>query len=546
MTRPLHIITIGVVLLLGVPAMPLAGVAADQPDQGTHDLGDGVRAYLDAGGNLRLDLADDPSTILLESSWPAVGRVGDVWQARSEEGAPGGHRGLASDADDDGDGHRDEDRLDGRDNDGDGLVDEDFAAVSHHMTVWNGRDQGGDRHLETYHWTYPSLRRLVALTIADASGLAPPFQLDLPRGMEWQAMDRGCVDAGSIFQAELETGWLAVLVLDSRPRAQSWQRLRAADERLTLPLLDGELTVIVGTGASRMQLVNGLMSAVQLHEGMTDPVSGDRMPWLPPAGAHPVQPEGPITVQADLAEGSQLRLAVAADCGVNLDPDQMLGPDGTLVPVMAVAWEPAEGEVLQLPWPPPATEPPCRLSVLLDQEGDGVLVFSVAQTLPEGWETLTIRRDDGRPLNFDLEHLPRPVTEDPETDRWDDGSGSVVHLAANLVGNFPNPFRFSTRISYRVPATVGEAFDLTAPGAPELEPSRNMPYANDSPQVEVSVFSLEGRRVATLHTGRQGPGQYEVSWNGTDEQGRSLPSGAYFCKLQIEKWSVTKRLIFVR
>ncbi|MGH2570811.1 MAG: T9SS type A sorting domain-containing protein, partial [bacterium] len=45
------------------------------------------------------------------------------------EGAPNGLRRF----DDDGDGTRDEDRLDGKDNDGDALFDEDFAAISNEM-----------------------------------------------------------------------------------------------------------------------------------------------------------------------------------------------------------------------------------------------------------------------------------------------------------------------------------------------------------------------------------------------------------------------------
>ncbi len=49
--------------------------------------------------------------------------------------AAGGLRPPSPGADDDGDGLRDEDRLDGRDNDGDGLIDEDFAQIGDQMMV---------------------------------------------------------------------------------------------------------------------------------------------------------------------------------------------------------------------------------------------------------------------------------------------------------------------------------------------------------------------------------------------------------------------------
>jgi hypothetical protein len=52
---------------------------------------------------------------------------------RTRELAPGGARRPATNADDDRDGHIDEDWLDGRDNDADGRIDEDFAAISNQM-----------------------------------------------------------------------------------------------------------------------------------------------------------------------------------------------------------------------------------------------------------------------------------------------------------------------------------------------------------------------------------------------------------------------------
>ena len=51
----------------------------------------------------------------------------------SRAGAAGGNRAPSPTADDDADGHLDEDWLDGRDNDIDGAVDEDFAAISDEM-----------------------------------------------------------------------------------------------------------------------------------------------------------------------------------------------------------------------------------------------------------------------------------------------------------------------------------------------------------------------------------------------------------------------------
>ncbi len=64
---------------------------------------------------------------------PSLGPGDTIY--RSHEGAPGGGRwGFSSyGGDDDGDGQRDEEFLNGRDDDGDGLIDEDFEAISQEM-----------------------------------------------------------------------------------------------------------------------------------------------------------------------------------------------------------------------------------------------------------------------------------------------------------------------------------------------------------------------------------------------------------------------------
>jgi len=60
---------------------------------------------------------------------------------RSEEGSENGQRLPSVDADDDGDGKLNEDRLDGYDNDGDGLIDEDYAAIGRAMYSCRYSDQ---------------------------------------------------------------------------------------------------------------------------------------------------------------------------------------------------------------------------------------------------------------------------------------------------------------------------------------------------------------------------------------------------------------------
>lgn len=76
-----------------------------------------------------------------------------------------------------------------------------------------------------------------------------------------------------------------------------------------------------------------------------------------------------------------------------------------------------------------------------------------------------------------------------------------------LAPNVPNPFNPRTTLR----------FELTA-GA----------------TVELAVFDLSGRRIATLAAGPRAAGRHEEVWQGCDDAGRSVPSGVYLARLRVD------------
>jgi subtilisin-like proprotein convertase family protein len=88
-----------------------------------------------------------------------------------------------------------------------------------------------------------------------------------------------------------------------------------------------------------------------------------------------------------------------------------------------------------------------------------------------------------------------------------------------LAQNSPNPFTPQTQIRF---------------GLPRAE------------EVELSVFNVEGRKVATLAKGLHEPGSYTVEWNGNDEGGRRVASGIYFYRLKTRSFDATKKMLLMR
>ncbi|MBD3221688.1 hypothetical protein GF314_10640 [bacterium] len=73
-------------------------------------------------------------------------------------------------------------------------------------------------------------------------------------------------------------------------------------------------------------------------------------------------------------------------------------------------------------------------------------------------------------------------------------------LAVRLLGAAPNPFNPQTRIRFDLPRPV---------------------------DVRVTVFTADGRRVATLADGPHPAGRQSVTWEGRDHAGRAMGSGTY-------------------
>jgi len=84
----------------------------------------------------------------------------------------------------------------------------------------------------------------------------------------------------------------------------------------------------------------------------------------------------------------------------------------------------------------------------------------------------------------------------------------------SYISNYPNPFNSTTTISFSL---IGES------------------------KVDLIVFNLKGQRVISLINNDLVEGDHSVVWNGIDETGKSVSSGVYFYRLQINGKDETKK-----
>ncbi|UCG91815.1 MAG: SBBP repeat-containing protein [candidate division WOR-3 bacterium] len=94
-----------------------------------------------------------------------------------------------------------------------------------------------------------------------------------------------------------------------------------------------------------------------------------------------------------------------------------------------------------------------------------------------------------------------------------------IPARAFLSQNFPNPFKDLTQINYGVPHKTA---------------------------VNISIYNAAGQCMKTLVDDVKAPGFYKVSWNGTDNMGRSLAMGIYFLRMTTDESIEITKLIQIR
>ncbi len=558
----------------------------------------GLSGHIDSAGGL-VFLSTGSKTPLLRTELVSLTdsrrrRNTNIFHAEVMDGVTCGHRGFSSRADDDNDTRVDEDPLDGIDNDQDGYTDEDYAAISDAMVAIHQSESGNENsglHLEYYHWIPPRLSSAVFLNAGGGQEFASRGSYRIhSSGPEWvetrinslrhtvtgRPEKRGAVafvcqvsrDDSSIDQDPCPPGsglWLGVMILDQ----DSSTRFMLDGDGLDLSLGDNPIPLVICAADSWMQLNRILGEARRVYEGMTDPVNNRRVRWIVPPVCSACKTSGPpvFDLKTDSITGVTLMAEIATgQCGL-LDPDLFQVGGRWLGAPRQIRWLPNGGKETVASWNCMTTGR-LRNGVLDADEaffpsfpglqghqarGRLEFIFDPFSGDPDPTSATEVvgRYLDGRPLRSSL----RPEPPKEPTPRHVENRESVLRsnrhqpsLSPDLLAGWPNPFSDMISIRFTVPRTMKEAFvwnkDEEQPSDIDLE--GNVPWLGGFPNVSVKIYSINGQELVTLHSANQGVGEYTVQWSGTDAFGRKVASGTYFCKLQMDDWSVTHRLVFIR
>ena len=101
---------------------------------------------------------------------------------------------------------------------------------------------------------------------------------------------------------------------------------------------------------------------------------------------------------------------------------------------------------------------------------------------------------------------------------------------------FQNPHLFGLKVPL---SDIAQVLGLSEDVSPVIV------YSLDGPlDVEIVIYSIQAKVIATLYKGRQNEGSYKITWNLRDDYGRRMPSGDYISEVRIgESKFVRKRIV---
>ncbi len=102
------------------------------------------------------------------------------------------------------------------------------------------------------------------------------------------------------------------------------------------------------------------------------------------------------------------------------------------------------------------------------------------------------------------------------TRNWVRSSSAGIFAVAQ---NYPNPVRNGTTIRFSIPAKS---------------------------RVELRVYDVAGRAIATLINGQMKSGMHTVRWNGTTDTGTRVANGVYFYRLKAGKNTATRKMVVLK
>lgn len=145
----------------------------------------------------------------------------------------------------------------------------------------------------------------------------------------------------------------------------------------------------------------------------------------------------------------------------------------------------------------------------------------------EIWKLWT-KQNDITPWNY-LKHIFESMPEDVFLPEGTEIVQRQINIQNALSVPGAKPFGPNVGITVNDPwGKLGRLLGIVEDLSPEIK--YNLSVTAD---VDIVIYSVQAIIVAKIFSGTQKPGEYKITWNGRDDQGKKMPSGDYVAEVRI-------------
>jgi hypothetical protein len=115
---------------------------------------------------------------------------------------------------------------------------------------------------------------------------------------------------------------------------------------------------------------------------------------------------------------------------------------------------------------------------------------------------------------------------------------SILNIEDLELTNYPNPFNPSTTISFSLTTELTESTEIVIYNL-KGQKVKTLPVILSSPATDGRIVGSSNRPITQSSN-------YQVTWNGRDENNKPASSGIYFYKLKVGKLEKTKKCLLIK
>jgi hypothetical protein len=151
---------------------------------------------------------------------------------------------------------------------------------------------------------------------------------------------------------------------------------------------------------------------------------------------------------------------------------------------------------------------------------------------------VSIRWEMNAPVTGNRKMVLSDVADGKSIQQVMEGSGYYVIKNANVKSVV---VKLSEGVN--VPATYALSRNYPNPFNPVTRFTVDLPRATE---VEVAVYDLLGRKIASLMNGTQAAGTYTLEWNAHDANGMVVPTGMYLLRVSSEEFNASQKIMLMK